>query len=307
MSKIGSRGGLRLGSWASALRPLGIGMTIPPVIYGLAAGEPPGYAAASLAIAFAVIAQAVAVFANDLADEETDRANTTFNLFSGGSRVLVRGALTSADLAYALVATSIMFVLGATAAGLALSAMHWPMIALTCIACSLAYSLPPIRAVYRGFGPLIQGLGTGIALPAAGATAAGESLLETSLWLYLAPSAVAAIAANIVTALPDTPSDAAHDKMTFPVTHGERRARIVAWTLALLAVISLAAIGCPRTDGLHACLGVGLAPLAAALPTIGFASSSRRLACSWFVAMTLGGPTLEMLTVAAVRWSGPSL
>src|SRR5687767_1715008 len=54
-----------------------------------------------------VLDQLYIVFANDLADEEGDRNNTTFNLFSGGSRVLVDGKLDRRQLGRAAIGAAI--------------------------------------------------------------------------------------------------------------------------------------------------------------------------------------------------------
>jgi 1,4-dihydroxy-2-naphthoate octaprenyltransferase len=47
-----------------------------------------------ITICFSLLVQLYIVYANDYADEAVDKANTTYNVFSAGSRVLVEKKLT---------------------------------------------------------------------------------------------------------------------------------------------------------------------------------------------------------------------
>ena len=85
---------------------------------------------------YGLFLQLFIVYANDRADIETDRLNTTFTIFSGGSRTLVNGLITVREN-YAAVLTVI--VLNA-AVGLALTALY-----------QRGLALPLIAAVARAF------------------------------------------------------------------------------------------------------------------------------------------------------------
>jgi 4-hydroxybenzoate polyprenyltransferase len=76
--------------------------------------------AAVLAQLFGLFDQWFIVWANDLADEATDRANATATPFSGGSRVLVEGRLTRA----ALTRAAALAALGCVGVAAALTALH---------------------------------------------------------------------------------------------------------------------------------------------------------------------------------------
>lgn len=159
------------------------------------------------------------VYANDLADIETDRMNTTFTIFSGGSRTLVEG-LISVRENHAAVLTVV--VLNA-AAGLALAALCQRMLALPLIALSLGllwlYSFPPVRLSYRGGGELLQMLGVGVVLPLFGYY--GQAgLLSGFPWHLLAFILPCQLACAMATALPDEPSDRASFKRTAAVLLG---------------------------------------------------------------------------------------
>lgn len=174
--------------------------------------------------AFGVFDQLYIVYANDVADEDTDRDNATATLYSGGSRVLVEGVLSAAALWRA---ACIM-------AGLALGSVvligivagHWLPLPLAVFGLALfwAYSLPPLRLSYRGGGELLQALGLGAVLPMlAFAAQAGD--LAAFPWLLLAVLLPLNLATAVATALPDAPSDARADKQTLVVRHGLGPAR----------------------------------------------------------------------------------
>ncbi len=95
--------------------------------------------------------------ANDFFDEKSncDRINIEPTPFSGGSRVIQRGNLS----ARAVMGCSIFFVSLGSIQGLWLlnrvsySPLFW--IGMAGMVCGFAYSAPPIRASYRGFGEVL--------------------------------------------------------------------------------------------------------------------------------------------------------
>ena len=190
---------------------------------------------AALVFAFGLFDQLAIVFSNDAADEETDRRNTTFTPFSGGSRVLVEGALTRTSLLRAT------FVCGALALAClgALSAMGrspW-LVPLGGFGLALlwAYSFPPLRMSYRGGGEVLQVLGTAVVLPLVGYLGQGGRLESFSpTWLaLLVPLRFACACA---TALPDEPSDRASGKRTLVVLLSSFRVSLLMFALAMLSI-----------------------------------------------------------------------
>ncbi|MBM7114343.1 UbiA family prenyltransferase [Archangium primigenium] len=213
---------------------------------------------------FGVFDQLYIVYANDWADQETDRRNRTATLFSGGSRVLVEGRLSSRALA---VAAGVCAV-GALGVSLGLAVgLHQPglvLLALLALLLLWAYSYPPLKLSYRGGGELLQMLGVAGVLPVYGYLAQGGPLAAFP-WALTALLLPTHLACAIATALPDEPSDRESGKHTVPVRLGGERA---AWLILglngltwLLAPGALSALG-PRMS-----LG-WLVPVVAALTVV---------------------------------------
>jgi 1,4-dihydroxy-2-naphthoate octaprenyltransferase len=165
---------------------------------------------------YGLFLQLFIVYANDRADLETDRLNTTFTIFSGGSRTLVN-ELISARGNYAAVLTVVMLN---AAVGLALTALYQRLFALPLIALSLGllwlYSFPPVRLSYRGGGELLQMLGVGVVLPVFGYYGQAGSHIAFP-WHLLAFILPCQLACAMATALPDEPSDRQSRKRTAAV------------------------------------------------------------------------------------------
>jgi 1,4-dihydroxy-2-naphthoate octaprenyltransferase len=220
---------------------------------------------------FGLLDQFYIVFANDVADVETDRRNRTATPFSGGSRVLPDGALTRAQLAIAG-GTSAVLLLGvcgvlAFAHGRPLS----PIFGLLALALLWAYSYPPLRLSYRGGGELLQMLGIGVVLPTFGYYAQAGALAGFPAAILLATLPMQ-LAGAIATALPDAPSDAESRKLTLAVRLGQQSAQRTALALQLVGIIacvvlapagpSMAANGLVIAIPLLVAAGQALSPIA---------------------------------------------
>lgn len=179
----------------------------------------------ALAHLYGLFLQLFIVYANDRADLETDRLNTTYTIFSGGSRTLVEGVITMRQNAAAIGAT----VLASGLTGLALTALYGRGMALPLIAASLGllwlYSFPPGRLSYRGGGELLQMLGVGVVLPVFGyyVQAGGLGAFPWRLLAFLLPCQ---LACAVTTALPDEPSDRSCSKRTAVVLLGAPAAKL---------------------------------------------------------------------------------
>ncbi len=233
---------------------------------------------------FGLLAQLFIVFANDFADREGDAKNTTYNQFSGGSRVIPEGKLSPGALRFAaLTAFSTMLAISFTA----LAQGHGPwLLAGTAATGALlwAYSYPPLRFAYRGGGEVLQGLGVGVALPlVAFATQSGGDFANMR-WLALAPMFVLGVASNILTALPDHPADKAAEKRSYPVVHGQWVARRHFLELTIISACAtplvLPSAPLPVIIAVAApAVGIALS----ALPLLGSADAEQRDECRVFV------------------------
>lgn len=277
-----------LGAWLRAARPLAHANVAPPILLGqafaAAAGSALDPALFVIAHGFGLLDHLFIVFANDYADRALDATNETYSPFSGGSRVLPEGLLAPASILRAAFVCAAMLV----ALTLALSAV-WDrplavLFALAALGLLWAYSYRPLALSYRGGGELLQGLGLGAVLPLWGFYVQ-RGALEGFPWLALGPLVLLHAAGNVLTALPDAPSDARGGKHTWPVLRGERAARVhalVAIALALLGIASLIA----HTHALTSALVVSCAPamgLLASLVWLREGDAVHRAACLRFV------------------------
>lgn len=186
--------------------------------------------------AFGVFDQLYIVYANDVADEDTDRDNATATLYSGGSKVLVEGALSAAELLRAAWIMAGLAMVCAALIGIVMG--HWLPLPLAALGIGLlwAYSFPPLRLSYRGGGELLQTLGLGAVLPLLAFSAqAGD--LSGFPWLLFAVLLPLNLATAMATALPDAPSDARANKRTLVVIHGLAPARRFILVLAAGALV----------------------------------------------------------------------
>ncbi len=292
----------RIRSWIQASRPLAQANIAVPLLYGEALGyREAGQLAVGLLVAahvFGVLDQLFIVFANDVADWQGDVQNTTFNTFSGGSRVIPDKLLGPFDLARAALVSVI--AMAAVGAWLTLRADRPLSLILVGFAVLVlwAYSFAPVRLSYRGHGELLQGLGTGVVLPVFGwYLQTGD--LEAVPWLALVPAFVLGYASNLTTALPDFPADQAVGKRTWAVRHGQRSARIASLVaIATAACLAPFVLAPDRQAPVLIASALTLALLAVNLGGLRGADAERRAACRRFVIVNGAA-----ITVALAGWS----
>ncbi len=251
---------------------------------------------------FSVADQLFIVFANDVADAPTDRDNTTHGPYSGGSRVLVEGKLSPQQLLIGSgVAAAVM-----VGVCLYLGVAHGRWWALAGAGAAMllfwAYSFSPIKLSYRGHGELLQGLGIGVVLPVFGYYVQAGTF-DGFPWPALFPLFLLGFVGNIITSLPDYPSDLRGEKRSYAVRKGQFAARRHA--LELLAVAAL--LGALVVPGLPwfayvpmAALPIGI--LVSAWRLLGSADAENREECHVFVttAAAVLNATLLVWIIAAV-------
>jgi len=284
--------------WIQAVRPLAQLNIALPLLFGQALA----FAALGrfslgwmyLAGGFGVLVQLVIVFVNDFADRETDGLNTTFARFSGGSRVLPEGKLAPALLRRAaLGALAAMMVMSGA---LAVAGRPWmPVLAFAAALLVWAYNHPPLRLAYRGHGEFAQGLGTGVVLPLVGYYLQAGGFVGFR-WTALVPMVLLGYVGNILTALPDVPSDRASGKLSYPVRRGQWLARRHSLELLAMAMAmsGLVLPGLPTWAAAVLAAPV-LAVAALAVPLLGSADAENRRECERFVLLTAGAAQLLVL------------
>lgn len=202
-----------------------------------------------LLLLYSISIQLFIVFGNDYADQETDKLNSTYTIFSGGSRVLVDGTLKPESIrnsflimGFVSFLVSLVFVFQ----GLYLAFLFW----LLSVVSLLCYSYPPFKLSYKGGGDLLQTLGLAIILPLYGYSIGtlslgdnpGMDLLTGFPFRLLTVLVPTQWACAISTSLPDAPSDRLSHKRSFTVIFGDNIAKISILVLHTLSVIFLSYI-----------------------------------------------------------------
>jgi 1,4-dihydroxy-2-naphthoate octaprenyltransferase len=233
--------GTRARAWVRALRPLAQGNLAPYWLVGALTGRREGLAVSGLGLTLAflwgVFDHGAIVLANDLGDEEADRLSHGATLLSGGSRVLLDGALDRRALTRGLTVCVVGLGL-VTALACRLFPSRSPVLVLCTLAALVllyAYGHGP-RLSYRGGGEWLQALGVGVVLPTVGAA------MQTAHAPYLAPHAYAALvlvglAGNVATSLPDAEDDAAAQKWSPAARLGVTRAFALSLALNVVAML----------------------------------------------------------------------
>lgn len=291
-------------AWLKATRPLAHVNIAPPLLFGqalaYAAGHPFEAGLAAVAFVFGAVDHLFIVFANDYADREADALNEAPTVFSGGSRVLVEGWLSPAQLRAAAWAMAALLVFGSGLAGWLLVRPWTPAFATAAVALLVAYSYPPLRLSYRGFGEILQGVGVGLVLPWLGwYLQTGQ--IEPAPFDAFAPLVVFGFVSNVLTALPDAPGDERAGKNTWPVRRGQRRARRDAMALLGAGLLMVTQVG-PELGPAE--LGVVVFPAALstalALRWIDRADAEHRPDCLRFVTLAAGAVPLAILSWSTV-------
>jgi len=229
-----------LKAWIRASRPAGQTYIFFPLLLGQACAY---FLTGHLDLGVLIVTQAFGVFdhlyimyANDLADHESDQNNDTFTPFSGGSRVLLDGSLTPQALrraAWLMVGLALL-------CGVILGVVweRWLPLPLMAFGLSLLwlYSFPPAQLSYRGGGELLQMIGVAAVLPLIGFSA-HMGHLEGFPWPLLLVLLPTHLACAMATSLPDEPSDRLSNKRTTTVLLGAWPAKVAIIALNVAAIL----------------------------------------------------------------------
>ncbi len=222
-------------------------------------GAPLGLAAFWLGYAAVFLLEAATVFVNDIGDFESDRRNRFWGPMTGGSRVLVTGALTYSALKRgAVVALALSFMAAAallTVPGVA----AWPAAVVYGAfgVLAIGYTAPPLKLCHRGLGELDVALTHSFGVMMLGAAAQGGRLTAAGPLLLAIPLALAVLPAIILSGIPDQDADLAANKRTLVVRLGTRRALGLAAVSALSAAAAATALR--HLAGVEALAGIEVA------------------------------------------------
>lgn len=191
-------------------------------------------------LAFLFFLEVATVLSNEYVDFASDRVNRHASAFSGGSRVLVDGALSFRQLgvgivvALALSVVCALAVLATTRGTLAASALLVTVLTLLAV----GYTVPPLKLSYRTLGELDVGITNSIGVMMCGYVFAGGHWADPLPWLLSLPLGLAFLPSITLSAVPDHDADRQAGKRSIAVRFGIRGAMRAAQGSALLAAAS---------------------------------------------------------------------
>lgn len=256
----------RAGLWARALRLPFASASALPFLLGAAAATPAADAAYAvpLGLVAVVAAHLCANLANDVADTDSgaDAQDPVARGFFGGSKVICAGLL-----ARSAVRTAAWLLGGASiAALLTLAFLRHSCLPLGAaafaLALALAYSLPPLKLAYRGWGEPTVGLLFGpVAVSAGYYCCGGVAFSPTALRLGVV-AGLLTMAILLANEVPDAADDARVGKRTWVVRLGADRGWLLFVGTVAGAFGVLASVGVRGgwTHGTTFALVAGLAP-----------------------------------------------
>jgi 1,4-dihydroxy-2-naphthoate octaprenyltransferase len=196
--------------------------TLAPVLLGLAVALRVGVFDPLTAVVTLVAASAVHLglnVANDVFDtlQGADDANQTPTKFSGGSRVLQNALVTIREMSllavgcYGVAAALgvVLFVLRGSPALVLIAALGFFI--------SLAYTMPPLKLVYRGLGEIATLIGFGPVMLLGTYVVQSRGSLSLEAFLVSIPVALLVAMILYVNEIPDRAGDGKAGKRTLPV------------------------------------------------------------------------------------------
>jgi putative NADPH-quinone reductase/1,4-dihydroxy-2-naphthoate octaprenyltransferase len=190
--------------------------------------------------------EAATVFLNEVFDYETDRRNTAYGPYTGGSRVVVDGEISRNALRNAAIGA-----LGLGLVAIAVMLLHsippGPVVLayLIAVVLGVGYTVPPLKFCHRGAGELVVAFTHSLLVVQIGALAMGGGLLSREVVLLSLPLFFAVLPSITLSGIPDRPADEAAGKRTLAVRFGRGGALLMAlgatWaTMLVTCVIALA-------------------------------------------------------------------
>jgi 1,4-dihydroxy-2-naphthoate polyprenyltransferase len=165
--------------------------------------------------------EAATVFLNEVHDYESDRRNTDYGPFTGGSRVLVDGDLSRGELKNAAF-VALGFSLVALAALLLHEMPAGPVViaALAAVVLGLGYTVPPLKFSHRTAGELVVAFTHSFLVLQFGALALGGALFSREVLMLSLPLFFSVLPSITLSGIPDRLADEAAGKVTLAVRFG---------------------------------------------------------------------------------------
>lgn len=178
------------------------------------------------------------VFTNELLDYDSDRVNRNASPFTGGSRMIVEGALAPGEVRRGIaVALVVLAVIVATLLITAPAAGRPPLAVALAIGVVLGveYTARPLRLSYNGLGELDVAFTHSTYVILVGYIVQGGAWTDPTPYLVSVPAFLSVLSANTLAGIPDTVADHSVGKRSYSVLMGPRAAALIAATAALAA------------------------------------------------------------------------
>lgn len=187
--------------------------------------------------------EAATVFLNDVHDFESDRRNRFHSMFSGGSRVLVEGRLSSDDLRKgAMAALAVALALAVLLPVVSAAPPAGSLIMLGGLALlAIFYTVPPVKFSHRSLGEIDVALTHSFGVLFCGFVFQNGALSDPAPWFVSLLLFLAVLPAITLAGVPDAEADRAAGKQTLAVRFSVNSAMLIAASItgatAVLAAV----------------------------------------------------------------------
>lgn len=195
---------------------------------------------ALLAYACLFLIEFATVLTNERFDYPGDVRNRNASPFTGGSRMLVVGALEDAAVRRAVIGA--LVALAVTAGVLLSQSLHGQrapttVLLLLGVVLGLGYTAPPLKMSYRGYGEIVVAFTHSTYVMLVGWVVQGGGWRDPLPYLVSLPIFCAVFSANTVAGIPDHAADQSVGKRSYSVIFGPSRAAFVASVAAMAASV----------------------------------------------------------------------
>lgn len=178
------------------------------------------------------------VLTNEYFDYPSDSVNHNAGVFTGGSRMLVDGALTFSDVRKAIAVVLVLFAITATVLIASLPGDRRMVVGAWLalgVVLGIGYTAPPLRLSYRGLGEVDVAFTHSAFVILVGFVIQTGVSSDPLPWIVSIPCFLAILCANTLAGIPDHTADASVNKRSYSVLIGHRNAAVIAIVTAIAA------------------------------------------------------------------------
>jgi 1,4-dihydroxy-2-naphthoate octaprenyltransferase len=194
-----------------------------------------------LGYAWLFFTEVTTVLSNDLFDYSSDKRNTKYGPFNGGSRVLVNGNLSFSELKAGItiagVLSLLLLVLLVFLSNRELTISVF-LFSTGLFILATGYTVPPLKLSYRGLGEFTVSTTHSVAVIVCGYLYQGGQVADSFPWLLGLPLFFSILPSIIIAGIPDYDADLAVGKRTMAVQLGAKKAAVLALLMCIVAAVT---------------------------------------------------------------------